>query len=184
MWNAAVWVSALNGMHLFVGHEAKLHGRPLDRFLLQFLFISARQAALQCSAIELLVSIFWTESRKSILFGVGGIDRLLRWEQFWQRGAMTKKKKAVCQLNIYSRQMLPTRVFVFHQCQSNHGAVFQASVITPWKREEKKSVRAVEWERQHLRMWYREWQRRGKMRLGKGERLGEHRQTDGEGDVS
>lgn len=43
---------------------------------------------------------------------------------------MSNKKKTICHLNIYSTQMLPTRVFVFHQCQSNHGTVSQASVIT------------------------------------------------------
>lgn len=41
-----------------------------------------------------------------------------------------KKSCTICQLNIYSTQMLPTRVFVFHQCQSNQGTEFQASVIT------------------------------------------------------
>lgn len=51
------------------------------------------------------------------------------------------KKCTICQLNIYSMQMLPTRVFVFHQCQPNHGTVFQASVITLRKEKKKRRVK-------------------------------------------
>lgn len=35
-------------------------------------------------------------------------------------------KCTVCQRNIYSTQMLQTRIFIFHQCQYNHGTVFRA----------------------------------------------------------
>lgn len=47
-----------------------------------------------------------------------------------------EEKCTICQANIYSTQMLPTRVFVFHQCQSNHGTVSQASVSTLGKKSE------------------------------------------------
>lgn len=35
-------------------------------------------------------------------------------------------KCTVCQRNIYSTQMLQTRIFIFHQRQYNHGTVFRA----------------------------------------------------------
>lgn len=57
-------------------------------------------------------------------------------EKFRNREINNDKKCTICQANIYSTQMLPTRAFVFHQCQSNHGTVSQASVITRGKKSE------------------------------------------------
>lgn len=94
-----------------------------------------------------------------------------------RNGEMNKdsKKCTISRLNIYSTQMLPTRVFVFHQCQSNHGTVFQASVITLGrkKREQKSSgMREGRFEDVVERMT-----KKGKMRPGKQERLRVQRQT-------
>lgn len=54
----------------------------------------------------------------------------------WKNMNNDFKTCTICLLNTYSTQMLLTSVFVFRQCQSNHGTVFQASVITHGKKEQ------------------------------------------------
>lgn len=71
-------------------------------------------------------------------------------------------------------QMLPSRVFVFHQCQSNHGTVFQASVITIGRKRELESSGMREGRFKDV---VERMTKKGKMRPGKQERLRVQRQT-------
>lgn len=45
-----------------------------------------------------------------------------------------KKKKKLSAQYLFNADVA---VFVFHQCQSNHGTVFQASVITPGRKKKR-----------------------------------------------
>lgn len=136
-------------MHLFVGGRARRRGRPLGRFpspvypLYRCRASSTTVAHSLCLALKSFVSIFCALLKINIVFDVSGSSVALTSPQSGsnlekcRNGEINndKKKCTICQANIYSTQMLPTRAFVFHQCQSNHGTVSQASVITLGKKE-------------------------------------------------
>lgn len=81
-----------------------------------------------------------------------GTDNFARWEQFLKLEKWSAWKMHSFQRNIYSTQMLQTRVFIFPQHQSNSRTVFQSVM----------SQMAVEWGREDLSLWWREWQRQEK----------------------
>lgn len=91
-----------------------------------------------CLALKLFVSIFCALLKINFVFDVGGTSVALaslhagnNFEN-WRNGDMnndTKKHNLSAQY-LFNADVSNERVFVFHQCQPNHGTVFQASVIT------------------------------------------------------
>lgn len=165
-------------MHLFVGHQVKRRGRPLDRLLLRFLFISARQAAVHWHIICVwLWSYLWAYFVPNwknkycawCWWQLCGTGKSACWEQFRkaaETGRWTRTQK--------NAQFLGS-IFIQRRCCRQESLSFiNVSLIMAlcfrhqsllWE-EKKKSKRAVEWGREDLRMWWREWQRREKWDRG------------------
>lgn len=164
LWNAVVWELVCNGMHLFVGHRVKRSDHLMG-------FSSSSCLSVQlCSDILLAFSsvaicehfLCWSENKYCVWcwWQLCGTVQSASREQFWKmkkwRWTMTgggKKKSIICQFNIYSRQMLS-----FISVSLIMALCFRHQSLL-WGGEKS--------EREDLRMWWREWQRRGKNETGR-----------------